>query len=471
VSRREVQTVKILRPLSTRLCIPCLCLIVALLAGCSFDSSQLRALSSDGATDQLGYGGAIKGAGGLGGQGGVSVTTAGAGGAGVSETGGAGQIGGQTVGGGTGGQAATCVSGASVACTCPTGQQGAQTCTSAGTFAPCVCSVPTVDAGGAGGGDGAATRALDAPDATGGTTHASTGGTTYAPTGGTTASSTGTTSCGAAATICTPVPKSTGGICCPNGKCVVGAYSGATLAYTDGTSTICMSANGLCATGNTNALNSTNTTANWGVVFGFYLSPNSTPTNLVGVQLAGSGISVNLSSLPAGAQARVQVSVGATGYYCAVMSTASQTLPWTSFNTARWNNTGTYLTGAPTAATQILITVSSETGVAGSFDLCVTSLSFPGSETCPRGDHDDGTGNCVVNGTCATGYHDSGTGTCVVSGTCWAGYHNGGGGTCVASGTCSAGYNNCSGTCSSSSCGGTCPIENCDGDTGVCTCE
>jgi hypothetical protein len=197
------------------------------------------------------------------------------------------------------------------------------------------------------------------------------------------------------------------------------------------------------------------------------------------VQLAGSGISVKLSSLPTGAQARVQVTV-APHYYCAVMSAASQTLPWTSFNTACWNNTGTYLTGAPTAATQILIAVSSEAGVAGSFDLCVTSLSFPGSETCPTGDHDDGTGNCVVNGTCATGYHDGGngtcmasgtcatgyhsggTGTCVVSGTCATGYHDGGDGTCVSSGTCSTGYNNCSGTCSASSCGG-------GGGTGSCS--
>ena len=37
-----------LRPLSMRLCIPCLCLIVALSAECSFDPSQLRALA-DGA--------------------------------------------------------------------------------------------------------------------------------------------------------------------------------------------------------------------------------------------------------------------------------------------------------------------------------------------------------------------------------------------------------------------------------------
>jgi len=377
--------------------------LASALAGCTFDSSQLRALSPDGAT---GYGGASADAGGIGGQAG------------------AGRTGGQ---GATSTAPAACVPGASAACACPTGQQGAQTCTSAGTFEACVCATPTVDAGGASGSDGAVTGAPDAPTATDSTT---------------------------AMTTCTPVPQSTGGLSCPNGKCVVGAYSGSALADTDGTSTICMSANSLCVAGSTNTSNSTDTATNWGVEFGFDLSPNSTSTNLVGVQLAGSGISVKLSSLPTGAQARVQVTV-APHYYCAVMSAASQTLPWTSFNTACWNNTGTYLTGAPTAATQILITVNSEAGVAGSFDLCVTSLSFPGGETCPGGDHDDGMGNCVVNGTCATGYHDGGGGTCVLSGTCSTGYQinsTGSGlvgalGTCVVPGTCVSGYQDIGGTC------------------------
>ena len=81
-----------------------------------------------------------------------------------------------TGGGGTGGQSATatstapplCIPGASVACACVTGQTGAQTCRSAGTFAPCVCSSPTVDAGSAGGSDGSATSPPDAPAVTGG---------------------------------------------------------------------------------------------------------------------------------------------------------------------------------------------------------------------------------------------------------------------------------------------------------------
>ena len=154
---------KALSFLPPRLDAPCLCLTVALAAGCSFDSSQLRALNFDGATDHLGYGGVTAGAGGVGGQGGTSVSTTGAGGyAGVSGAGGVGPSGGETGAGGTGGQAATatggapaaCVPGASVGCVCATGQQGAQVCTQAGTFGVCECASPTADAGDAGGAGG-----------------------------------------------------------------------------------------------------------------------------------------------------------------------------------------------------------------------------------------------------------------------------------------------------------------------------
>jgi len=169
--------------LSARLDVHGLCLVAALAVGCSFDSSQLRALpstgGSSGAGGESGAGGATSGGGtttggsptggtspgGTSAGGGISTTPApGAGGivgmGGASGAGGVGLSGGQTGGGqtgggGTGGQATTaastapasCVPGASVACACSTGQQGAQTCTSAGTFEACVCSVPTVDAG------------------------------------------------------------------------------------------------------------------------------------------------------------------------------------------------------------------------------------------------------------------------------------------------------------------------------------
>lgn len=42
-----------------------------------------------------------------------------------------------------------CVPGVSPVCGCANGQQGSQTCTSAGTYTPCVCATPGLDAGGA----------------------------------------------------------------------------------------------------------------------------------------------------------------------------------------------------------------------------------------------------------------------------------------------------------------------------------
>ncbi|MGA9654615.1 MAG: hypothetical protein WBV96_11955, partial [Polyangia bacterium] len=81
---------------------------VVVAGGCTFDSSQLRALGPDG-----GLGGGTAGAGGHGGTGSQTATA-------------------------TSTAPATCVPGASVACACFNGEQGAQTCTSAGTFAPCM---------------------------------------------------------------------------------------------------------------------------------------------------------------------------------------------------------------------------------------------------------------------------------------------------------------------------------------------
>jgi Galactose oxidase, central domain len=140
------------------------CLLVA----CSCEGNGLRTLTAhDG--------------GGIGGSGGsqaVSLPDAHAVTGGSSSSAGTGGgpsgVGGE---GGTGGQLATatstatpvCVPGASVACECTAGLQGVQTCGPGGWFPLCECSSPAVDAGGAGGSDGAATRLPDAPSAAGGT--------------------------------------------------------------------------------------------------------------------------------------------------------------------------------------------------------------------------------------------------------------------------------------------------------------
>jgi hypothetical protein len=200
------------------------------------------------------------------------------------------------------------------------------------------------------------------------------GGSTYVtPTGGTT--TTPPAGGSTAVTTCTPAPKSTGGLSCPGGKCTVGTYSGYDFGFSDGLgSTYCVDANSLCAAGTTAAQNPPAYTI-WGAGFGFSLSPLTTLTTSVPVQLTGSGVSVTLSSLPTGgATARVQVTVDGT-QYCAVMTAASQTIPWASFNTKCWAaTTGTALTGAPNT-TNVQIEASAG-ATAGAYDFCVTALSF-----------------------------------------------------------------------------------------------
>jgi hypothetical protein len=173
------------------------------------------------------------------------------------------------------------------------------------------------------------------------------------------------------------VPKSTGGISCPGGFCTVGAYSGYDFSFADptGKSSVCVAAGSLCGAGTVGAQNPPSYTV-WGAGFGFMLSPLTVATTIMPVQLTGTSVTVKLSSLPTNADLRLQVAVGATGTtYCAVMTTATQTIPWTSFNTMCWTPaSGVALTGPPNTA-NIQFQASSR-ATAGSFDFCVTGLSF-----------------------------------------------------------------------------------------------
>jgi hypothetical protein len=176
------------------------------------------------------------------------------------------------------------------------------------------------------------------------------------------------------AITCTPVPKSSGGIACPGKKCALGTYSGYGFTFTDGKgSTACMTPESLCAAGTTGAQDPP-TYSVWGAGFGFNLSPATTETTSVPVQLSGTGVTVTVSSLPTGAELRVQVNVGTTAY-CAKMTTATQTIPWSSFNSTCWAPTPAgALAGAPNTP-NIQFQASSGTA-AGTFDFCVTALSF-----------------------------------------------------------------------------------------------
>ena len=248
-----------LRSLPARLDVSGLCLVVAMAGACSFDKSQLQPAATptpDGATEH-GSDGATASS---------PDTVAGAGGGGANETGGS-EGDGSTKFGDSAvfsdlGTALDVAIPPDVAQRPDVGLDAPLTVDATSIpdvgLSPDVTFIPDTGTGPPNSGDGGASDGA--------------GGTNSSP------------------TLCSPVPKSTGGIACPGGKCTVGTYSGSGFTLTDGlASTICLSANSLCAAGTTNPLKSSDTSANWGAVFGFYLSPDSTAANSVGVQLAGSG--------------------------------------------------------------------------------------------------------------------------------------------------------------------------------------
>ena len=416
-----------------------LCLIAALAVGCSFDSSQLRALPSTGGSPGAGGGSGAGGAtsgggtatggsptgetspGGTSTGGGISTTPASGAGSivgtgGASGAGGVGLSGGQTGGGGTGGQATTaasttpasCVPGASALCYCPTGQQGAQICTSAGTFGACVCASPTVDAGGAGGSDGAATRPPDAPTATGGTTYTPTGGTISYPTGGTISHPTGGTISYPTGGIVTP----TGGTVTSTGGTPSSTPTGTTVTFASGkaqgamtglgwvalgmedsitdptcggavitstsncTDTTWNSTTALCITGSTVALSAVNPdyTDNWGVAIGV----NSTAPAGSGLGQSFTSITITVTGSPTTGLSAVihrKSDPEGTNYYAALTSGTAIIL--TDFKTEPENNTPVALTTDDVPnIDEIGVQVTSTTTPITVTNLCITGIRF-----------------------------------------------------------------------------------------------
>jgi hypothetical protein len=146
-------------------------------------------------------------------------------------------------------------------------------------------------------------------------------------------------------------------------------------------STACIDSTAMCVTGSTAVANSTGTI--WGSGLGFNLNQamgtatNSNPT-IGAMATTGTGISYSLSNLPAQGM-RILIDEGGTNY-CVPISTASGNVSWAAFNTKCWDNTGTYLTGAPSTATHIEFQVTSDAAPT-SFDFCVTSVAFATSST------------------------------------------------------------------------------------------
>ena len=412
---------------------PGVCLIAALAAGCTFDASQLRALP-DGAVEQPvlpdagapGSGGntanppdaptAAGGNGGVttsppdapttaGGNGGIttsppdaSAAAGGSGGGGFAAVGGTGGSGGQTSMGGAAGQTTPatsiapvgCISGASVPCACTNGQQGAQTCTSAGTFAACVCLAPTMDAGSAGGRDGAATEPPDAPTATGGS-----GGSSAVRSGGSTSAG-GTT----------PVGGSPGGppsgttVTFLNGK-AVGAMTGygwVDLGSADSVSdptcgpnkaamtkaAPCAVANwssttALCISGSIPALPATPTQTDYNNNLGVVVGANATDPAGAGLGQAFASITITTTGSPSsGVRAQIhRLGDPEAMSYCAAL-TPGTAIPLTKFASDCYNTnpTGVFAAADIPKIDKVSVEVFSASTAITVTNLCITGITF-----------------------------------------------------------------------------------------------
>ncbi len=235
------------------------------------------------------------------------------------------------------------------------------------------------------------------------TTGTTTAGTTTATgtTGTTTGTTTTTADCpDAAAPVACSATMAAGAVSL-NGSYLasgVAGMGGYAYAYDDmqndagGTSTACLDQTALCTSGMTGLTNTSG--SHYGAGIGFNLNQAmstgcaSMPINPFTPPAGSIGISYSLSNLPTGG-ARLAIGnyVNATTGtdYCTTLTAASGVIPWAQFNSQCWVNTpGDFLTGAPTNPIHIEFQLPSAAAT-GTFDFCVTSVSFATSLTQPEG--------------------------------------------------------------------------------------
>ncbi|MGO9835305.1 MAG: hypothetical protein ACLP1X_13920 [Polyangiaceae bacterium] len=223
---------------------------------------------------------------------------------------------------------------------------------------------------------------------------------------------------------------------------------GYAYAYDDGMgSTACLDTTALCGTGTTAVTNASGSI--WGAGIGFNLNQavaTGAASPAVNTYAAtGTGLTYALSNLPPQGM-RIVIDDGGTDY-CVPIGAASGTVNWASFNTKCWDNSGTFLSGAPATATHILFQVTAD-AAATRFNLCVTSITFATSSAPPpdagSGSGGDGTGGCQWSGgptsggdgelTCYWFGQGTSTGSGCSSYKTYCGYcgteSGGGGGTC-----------------------------------------
>src|SRR5258708_20808819 len=93
--------------------------------------------------------------------------------------------------------------------------------------------------------------------------------------------------------------------------------------------------------------------------------------------------------------------------YCVPIAAASGNVNWASFNTKCWDNSGTFLMGAPATATHVLFQVTADAATTP-FNFCVTQVAFATASAPPPdagagGDGGGGRGGCAWPGGPSTG--------------------------------------------------------------------
>jgi hypothetical protein len=173
-------------------------------------------------------------------------------------------------------------------------------------------------------------------------------------------------------------------VSCTNAYCNLGD-GGYAFGYSDsqnkppqsaGTSTATLSSTGLCISGNVMEVVASDYTDDWGCGIGFNLNQTmgtNTPVNAYA--LTGTGVTVSSSAVPACTSARVVLDQNGTTTYCAAL-TPGVAIPWSSFNTACWDNSGTFLTGPPTSQALKVQFVSSPSHACPFTNFCITGVSL-----------------------------------------------------------------------------------------------
>jgi hypothetical protein len=247
-------------------------------------------------------------------------------------------------------------------------------------------------------GGGAASSAVASSAAV--TTVASTAASTAASTSAastaaasTSAASTAAASTSAASTAASTAASSTsasssgsssGPVSCTMGYCNTGD-GGYAFAYSDsqnvmpqmpGPSTATLESNGsLCISGDVGQIVNMDYTDDWGCGVGVNLNQAmgmNTPKNTF--TPTGSGVTVFTSAVPSCTTARVIIDQNGTDY-CAPLTPGVQ-IPWGSFNTACWNNSGPFLSGPPSSQSLKVQFVASTSQSCAFTNFCITEIDF-----------------------------------------------------------------------------------------------